>query len=96
MNRFAIIYTSENGSDKFPFLNSKNQYHIYQTRRDAVEMMAVLIKTIKANIAGNPQRRQYYLGYEDVQTTFPTAEEIACWQHKLATMEIVEVSIKLL
>lgn len=25
-----------------------------------------------------------------------TDEEIACWQHKLATMEIVEVSIKLL
>ena len=91
MNRFAIVY----GTEQFPFMNDKNQYHIYNTRQDAVEMMAVIVQAIKNRIAGNPKKQQFYFGYIDVQTTFPTPEEIARLQHKLSTMEIVEVSIKL-
>ena len=94
MNRFAIVYDDEDGTEQFPFMNDKNQYHIYNTRQDAVEMMAVIVEAIKNRIAGNPKMRKTYLWHETVQTTFPTPEEIARWQHKLSTIEIAEVTIK--
>lgn len=94
MNRFAIVYDSEDGTEQFPFMNDKNQYHIYNTRQDAVKMMAVIVNAIERRIAGNPEMRKTYIWYGPVQTTFPTPEEIARWQHKLSTMEVVEVTIK--
>lgn len=94
MNRFAIVYDSEDGAEQFPFMNDKNQYHIYNTRQDAVKMMAVIVNAIERRIAGNPKIIPGIFQQQSVQTTFPTSEEIARWQHKLSTMEIVEVTIK--
>ena len=49
---------------------------------------------IKNKMAGNPKLISTFYECTTVQTTFPTPEEIARWQHKLSTMEIVEVTIK--
>jgi len=93
MNRFAIVYDNEDGTEQFPFMNDKNQYHIYDTRQDAVKMMSVIVQAIEGKIAGNPKIIPGVFQQRSVQTTFPTAEEIARWQYKLATMDIVEVTI---
>lgn len=93
MNRFAIVYDSEDGTEQFSFMNDKNQYHIYNTRQDAVQMMSVIVKAIENRIAGNPKIIPGIFQQRSVQTTFPTAEEIARWQYRLATMDIVEITI---